>query len=65
MPTDKPTNPPPIRRRDPWDWRPWKGTLRPRPDPNASAGKQIWGHLPSANSTQPEIDKPKEKGRTR
>jgi hypothetical protein len=49
-----PTNKqPPIRRRDIWDFRPWGKTLRPAPDPNASAGKQIWGHLPSANSTQP------------
>jgi hypothetical protein len=51
----QPTNKqPPIRRRDQWDFRPWKsGELRRPPDPNASAGKQIWGHLPSANSTQP------------
>jgi hypothetical protein len=44
----QPTNKqPPIRRRDPWDFRPWKpGELR-RPS-TGSAASDVYPHLPSA-----------------
>jgi hypothetical protein len=59
------TKPPPIRRRDPWDFRPWKsGELR-RPS-TGSAASDVYPHLKSKAAERPEIEQPTEKGgRTR
>jgi hypothetical protein len=57
---------PPIRRKDVWDFRPWKsGDLR-RPS-TGSAASDVYPHLRSAAAERPEIDntKSKEKGRAR
>jgi hypothetical protein len=56
MPTPT-SKPPPIRRRDPWDWRPWEGTLKTPSTGNAA--RDVFRNLPSA--VKPEI-KPKGKG---
>ena len=52
--------PPAIRRKDPWDFQPWKpGELR-RPS-TGSAASDVFPHLPSKMNAPPV--KPPEKGK--
>jgi hypothetical protein len=56
----KQTNPPPIRRKDPWDFRPWKSGDLKTPS-TGSAAQDVYRYLPSA--VKPEIDNTKPKGK--
>jgi hypothetical protein len=53
-----------LRRKDPWDFRPWKpGELR-RPS-TGSAASDVYPHLRSAAAERPEIDNTKNPKRWR
>jgi hypothetical protein len=57
-----PIKPPPIVRKDPWDFRQslWQGAGLRRPS-SGSAAKDVFRNLPSKFDPPPQRDLPKEK----